>query len=56
MIKLFKHGYKLFTPVEYFTLDEWNFQRSNFSDLVKNVKMLNDSDIVKLKLHDMNWE
>ncbi|XP_060831013.1 fatty acyl-CoA reductase 1-like isoform X2 [Bombus pascuorum] len=55
MIKLLKHGNKLFTSVSYFTMNEWSFQRDNCADLAQKVKMLNDSDMVTLDLRDMNW-
>ncbi|XP_003485872.1 putative fatty acyl-CoA reductase CG5065 [Bombus impatiens] len=56
MMKLLKNGNKLFTSVVHFTLNEWTFQQDNCSDLARKVKMLNDSDMVKLDLRDMNWE
>ncbi|XP_048269632.1 putative fatty acyl-CoA reductase CG5065 [Bombus terrestris] len=56
MMKLLKNGNKLFTLVAYFALNEWTFQRDNCSNLARKVKMLNDSDMVKLDLRDMNWE
>ncbi|XP_043603778.1 putative fatty acyl-CoA reductase CG5065 [Bombus pyrosoma] len=56
MMKLLKNCNKLFTSVAYFTTNEWTFQRDNCSDLARKVKMLNDSDMVKLDLRDMNWE
>nr|XP_033204475.1 putative fatty acyl-CoA reductase CG5065 [Bombus vancouverensis nearcticus]XP_033204476.1 putative fatty acyl-CoA reductase CG5065 [Bombus vancouverensis nearcticus] len=56
MMKLLKNGHKLFTSVTYFTTHEWTFQRDNCSDLARKVKMLNDSDMVKLDLRDMDWE
>ena len=56
MMKFLKSSYKLFTSVTYFTMNEWTFQRENCSDLARKVKMLNDSDMVKLDLRDMNWE
>ncbi|XP_043604093.1 putative fatty acyl-CoA reductase CG5065 [Bombus pyrosoma] len=56
MMKLLKNCNKLFTLVAYFTMNEWTFQRDNCSDLARKVKMLNDSDMVKLDLRDMNWE
>ncbi|XP_050598536.1 putative fatty acyl-CoA reductase CG5065 [Bombus affinis] len=56
MMKFLKSSYKLFTSVTYFTTNEWTFQRENCSDLARKVKMLNDSDMVKLDLGDMNWE
>ena len=55
-MKFLKSSYKLFTSVTYFTTNEWTFQRENCSDLARKVKMLNDSDMVKLDLGDMNWE
>ncbi|XP_068987089.1 putative fatty acyl-CoA reductase CG5065 [Bombus flavifrons] len=56
LMKLLKNGNKLFTSLQYFILYEWTFQRNNCSDLARKVKMLNDSDMVKLDLRDMNWE
>ncbi|XP_020723448.1 fatty acyl-CoA reductase 1 isoform X1 [Bombus terrestris] len=56
LMKLLKNGNKLFTSLQYFILHEWTFQRDNCSDLARKVKMLNDSDMVKLDLRDMNWE
>ncbi|XP_043603663.1 fatty acyl-CoA reductase 1-like [Bombus pyrosoma] len=56
MMKLLKNGNKLFTSLQYFILHEWTFQRDNCCDLARKVKMLNDSDMVKLDLRDMNWE
>ncbi|XP_012242338.1 putative fatty acyl-CoA reductase CG5065 [Bombus impatiens] len=56
MMKLLKTGHKLFISVTHFTTHEWTFQRDNCSDLARKVKMLNDSDMVKLDLRDMDWE
>ncbi|XP_043603767.1 putative fatty acyl-CoA reductase CG5065 [Bombus pyrosoma] len=56
MMKLLRNGSKLFTFIEYFFLHEWTFQRDNCSDLARKVKMLNDSDMVKLDLRDVNLE
>ncbi|XP_050493518.1 fatty acyl-CoA reductase 1-like isoform X9 [Bombus huntii] len=56
MMKLLKNGHKLYTSVTYFTTHEWTFQRDNCSDLARKVNMLNDSDMVKLDLRDMDWE
>ncbi|XP_043603687.1 putative fatty acyl-CoA reductase CG5065 [Bombus pyrosoma] len=56
MMKLLRNGNKLFTATAYFALHEWTFQRDNCSDLMRKVKMLNDSDMVKLDLRDMDWE
>ncbi|XP_068986763.1 putative fatty acyl-CoA reductase CG5065 isoform X1 [Bombus flavifrons] len=56
MMKLLKSGNKLFISVTHFTTNEWTFQRDNCSDLARKVKMLKDSDMVKLDLRDMNWE
>ncbi|XP_068986769.1 putative fatty acyl-CoA reductase CG5065 isoform X1 [Bombus flavifrons] len=56
MMKLLRNGNKLFTFTGHFFLHEWTFERDNCSDLARKVKMLNDSDMVKLDLRDMNWE
>ncbi|XP_068986773.1 putative fatty acyl-CoA reductase CG5065 isoform X3 [Bombus flavifrons] len=56
MMKLLKSSNKLFRSVTYFTTHEWTFQRDNCTDLVRKVKMLNDSDIFKLDLRDMDWQ
>ncbi|XP_071876806.1 putative fatty acyl-CoA reductase CG5065 isoform X1 [Bombus fervidus] len=56
MIKLLRNGNKLFASLVPFTTREWTFHRDYCSDLARKVKMLNDSDIVKLDLRDMNWE
>ncbi|XP_043604095.1 fatty acyl-CoA reductase 1-like [Bombus pyrosoma] len=56
MMKLLKSGIKLFTVIGFFTTHEWTFQRDNCSDLARKVKMLKDSDMVRLDLRDMNWE
>ncbi|XP_071876915.1 fatty acyl-CoA reductase 1-like [Bombus fervidus] len=56
MMKLLKNGNKLFTLLSYFLTNEWTFQRDNCSDLARKVKMLHDSDMVKLDLEDMDWE
>ncbi|XP_071876807.1 putative fatty acyl-CoA reductase CG5065 isoform X2 [Bombus fervidus] len=56
MMKLFKSGKKLFTSVEFFGTREWIFQMDNCFNLTRMVKMLNDSDMVKLNLGDMDWE
>nr|XP_033204496.1 putative fatty acyl-CoA reductase CG5065 [Bombus vancouverensis nearcticus] len=55
MMKLLLNGNKLFTMIAYFVMHEWTFQRDNCSDLVRKVKMLNDGDMVKLDLRDMDW-
>ncbi|XP_060830892.1 putative fatty acyl-CoA reductase CG5065 [Bombus pascuorum] len=56
LMKLLKNGNKLFTLLQYFILHEWTFQRDNCSNLARKVKMLNDSDMVKLDLEDMDWD
>ncbi|XP_033362639.1 putative fatty acyl-CoA reductase CG5065 [Bombus vosnesenskii] len=56
MIKLLQNGNKMFTLTAYFAMHESIFQTDNCSDLRRKVKMLNDSDMVKLDLQDMNWE
>ncbi|XP_003486201.1 putative fatty acyl-CoA reductase CG5065 isoform X1 [Bombus impatiens] len=56
LMKLLNNGNKLFTSLQYFILHEWTFQRDNCSDLARKVKILNDSDMVKLDLRVMNWE
>ncbi|XP_071877318.1 putative fatty acyl-CoA reductase CG5065 [Bombus fervidus] len=56
MMKLLKNGNKLFTSITYFTTHEWTFQRDNCSDLARKVKLLNDTDMVKVNLRNMNWE
>ena len=55
-MKLFKSGNKLISSLAFFTKRDWTFQRDNCSDLASKVKMLHDSDMVKLDLRDMNWE
>ncbi|XP_050598487.1 putative fatty acyl-CoA reductase CG5065 isoform X1 [Bombus affinis] len=56
MMKLFRSGNKLIASLAFFTKRNWTFQRDNCSDLASKVKMLHDSDMVKLDLRDMNWE
>ncbi|XP_060831152.1 putative fatty acyl-CoA reductase CG5065 [Bombus pascuorum] len=56
LMKLLKSGNKPFTSLQYFILYEWTFQRDNCSNLARKVKMLNDSDMVKLDLEDMDWD
>ncbi|XP_050598494.1 putative fatty acyl-CoA reductase CG5065 isoform X3 [Bombus affinis] len=56
LMKLLKVGNKLFTSVTHFTMNEWTFQRDNCSDLARKVKMLSDSDMVKLDIRDIDWE
>ncbi|XP_024228369.1 putative fatty acyl-CoA reductase CG5065 [Bombus impatiens] len=56
MMELLKRGNRMFVSLQYFMLHEWTYQRDNCSDLVRKVKMLNDNDMVKLDLRDMNWE
>ena len=56
MMKLLRNSNKLFASFAFFTTREWTFQRDNCSDLARKVKMLHDSDMVKLDLRDMNWK
>ena len=56
MMKLLKSGNKLFVSVAHFSTNEWTFQRDNCSDLARKVKMLSDSDMVKLDMRDIDWE
>ncbi|XP_043603762.1 putative fatty acyl-CoA reductase CG5065 [Bombus pyrosoma] len=56
MMKLLKSGIKLFTVIGFFTTHEWTFQKDNCSNLARKVKMLNDSDMVKLDIGDIDWE
>ncbi|XP_060831010.1 fatty acyl-CoA reductase 1-like [Bombus pascuorum] len=56
MMKLLRNGNKLFASFAFFTIHEWTFQRDNCSDLARKVKMLDDSDMFKLNLEDMNWD
>ncbi|XP_043603772.1 putative fatty acyl-CoA reductase CG5065 isoform X2 [Bombus pyrosoma] len=56
MMKLLEKGNKLFTLAAFCTTSEWTFQRDNCCDLAREMKMLNDCDMVKLDLRDMDWE
>ena len=56
MMKLLRNSNKLFASFAFFTTREWTFQSDNCSDLARKVKMLHDSDMVKLDLRDMNWK
>ncbi|XP_068986780.1 putative fatty acyl-CoA reductase CG5065 [Bombus flavifrons] len=56
VMNLLRIGNKLVASVAFFTTHEWTFQRDNGSDMARKVKMLKDSDMVKLDLRDMNWE
>ncbi|XP_012241405.1 putative fatty acyl-CoA reductase CG5065 isoform X1 [Bombus impatiens] len=56
VMKLLRNGNKLAASFAFFTMHEWNFQRDNCSDLARKVKMLNDSDMVKLDLRGVDLE
>ena len=51
--KLFNQVVK---AVKFFGLHEWTFHQDNVTDMIKKVETLEDRDIVKLDLWDMDWK
>ncbi|XP_043521829.1 fatty acyl-CoA reductase 1-like isoform X2 [Frieseomelitta varia] len=56
MIKVNKHLNQLLAAFSYFNTHEWTFHRCNITEMTMKVKTLEDSDIVKLDMRDMNWK
>jgi alcohol-forming fatty acyl-CoA reductase len=56
MMKISKHYDTMSTVTNYFSIRQWSFKRDNVIDMMKEVKTLEDSDIVELDLQDMDWD
>ena len=42
--------------VKFFGQHEWTFHQDNVADMTRKVETLEDGDIVKLNLWDMDWK
>ncbi|XP_033204449.1 putative fatty acyl-CoA reductase CG5065 [Bombus vancouverensis nearcticus] len=56
MMKISKYYDTMSTVTNYFSIRQWSFKRDNVIDMMKEVKTLEDSDIVELDLQDMDWD
>ena len=55
-MKIDKHRNELFRALEYFDTREWSFHRHNITEMMTKVKTLEDGNVVKLYLQDMDWK
>lgn len=51
-----KYYNKLVIATSYFNSNQWSFKRDNIADMINKVNTLEDGNIVKLDLQDMDWE
>lgn len=56
MMKISKYYDTMSRVTNYFSIRQWSFKRDNVIDMMKEVKTLEDSDIVELDLQDMDWD
>ncbi|KOX70665.1 Fatty acyl-CoA reductase 1 [Melipona quadrifasciata] len=56
MIKANEYLNQLLTAVEYFVTREWIFHRCNIIEMMMKVKTLEESNIVKLDMEDIDWK
>jgi hypothetical protein len=56
MMKISKYYDAMSIATNYFTTREWSFKGDNVIDMMKEVKNLEDGDIIKLDLQDMDWD
>ncbi|CAD1470774.1 unnamed protein product, partial [Heterotrigona itama] len=56
MMKINKYFNKLLTMLEYYTFHEWTFHRDNVYKMAEDIKMLKDSNKVRLDIRDINWK
>ncbi|XP_060823526.1 fatty acyl-CoA reductase 1-like isoform X2 [Bombus pascuorum] len=51
-----KYYNKLVIATSYFNSNEWSFKRDNTTNMINKVNTLEDRNIVKLDLQDMDWK
>ncbi|XP_033316646.1 fatty acyl-CoA reductase 1-like [Bombus bifarius] len=51
-----KYYNKLVIAANYFNSKEWSFKRANITDMINKVNTLENGNIVKLDLQDMDWK
>ncbi|KAF3420434.1 hypothetical protein E2986_11757 [Frieseomelitta varia] len=56
MMKINKRFNQLLTMTTYFRMREWTFHRDNVCKMVEDIKVLKDSNNLKLDLRDMDWK
>ncbi|XP_043522255.1 putative fatty acyl-CoA reductase CG5065 isoform X1 [Frieseomelitta varia] len=56
MMKINNYLNQLLIAIEYFDTREWTFHRYNITEMMRKVKTLEDGNIVKLDLQDMDWK
>ena len=56
MMKINKRFNVLVTMLSYFTMREWTFHRDNVCKMAEDIKVLKDSNKLKLDLRDMDWK
>ena len=55
-MKIDKHRNELLRAIEYFNTREWSFHRRNIIEMMTKVMTLEDDNVVKLDLQDMDWK
>nr|AXY94555.1 fatty acyl-CoA reductase 1 [synthetic construct] len=56
MMKISKYYDTMSIVTNYFSTRQWSFKKDNVINMMKEVKTLEDSDIVRLDLQDMDWD
>ena len=56
MMKISKYYDTMSIVTNYFSTRQWSFKKDNVINMMKEVKTLEDSDIVQLDLQDMDWD
>ncbi|KAK9293754.1 hypothetical protein QLX08_011382 [Tetragonisca angustula] len=56
MMKINKRFNQLLTMLTYFTMREWTFHRDNVCKMAEDIKVLKDSNKLKLDLRNMDWK
>ncbi|KAK9295205.1 hypothetical protein QLX08_010398 [Tetragonisca angustula] len=56
MMKINNYRNQLLIALEYFDTRQWTFHRYNMTEMMTKVKMLEDGNVVKLDLQDMDWK
>ena len=55
-MKINNYRNQLLIALEYFDTRQWTFHRYNMTEMMTKVKMLEDGNVVKLDLQDMDWK
>ena len=56
MMKINKYFNQLLIIFEYFNLHEWTFHRDNVCKMAEDIKVLRDSNRLRLDVRDIDWK